>query len=289
LDVTALAAAVSRLAKRPKAAFAWQNRKKRGNMRLTGLALAALCALPPVFFIAAPSCAAEIRVISPGVISNSGLTEVAAAFEKKTGVKVTIQVAGMGSIMNDIKTGSADVVMLPVDLMGTMSLTGNVTDFTPLGRAEIGLFKKPDAPRPNITAVSALIAAMKTASVVFFTDPASGSMQAGMSGRLLARPDFAGIKSQPIKGDAEPALKRGDGDAMAMGLGLIHDPHNPANTETGNPYLVGELPAELGMHMDMATGISTRTTDKEHAAAFIAFAISPEMRSVWKAKGIARY
>ena len=49
-------------------------------------------------------------------------------------------------------------------------------------------------------------------------------------------------------------------------------PHNPANTETGNPYLVGELPAELGMHMDMATGISARAADKKNAAAFIQFA-----------------
>ena len=134
-----------------------------------------------------------------------------------------------------------------------------------------------------------LIAVMKNASVVFYTDPASGSMQAGMSGRLLTRPEFAGIKGQPIKGDAEPALKRGDGDAQAMGLGLIHDPHNPSNTETGNSYLVGELPAELGMHMDMATGISARSPDKTNAAAFIAFALSPEMRGVWRSKGIARY
>jgi ABC-type molybdate transport system substrate-binding protein len=235
--------------------------------------------------------AAEIRVISPGVISNSGLSDVAAAFEKKTGVKVTIQVAGMGSIMNDIRNGTpaADVVMLPMDLMGTMVLSNAASDFTPLGRAEIGLFKKPDAPRPDITSVAKLIAAMKGASVVFYTDPASGSMQAGMSGRLLGRSEFAGIKGEPIKGDAEPALKRGEGDARAMGLGLIHDPHNPANTETGNPYLVGELPAELGMHMDMATGISARSADKKNAAAFISFALSPEMRNVWKAKGIARY
>ena len=265
-------------------------------MGVKGLILAAL--LAPVasaaVLFAAPSsahAAAEIRVISPGVISNSGLTDVAAAFEKKTGVKVTIQVDGMGTIMNDIRTRTpaADVVMLPMDLMGTMVLSGGVNDFTPLGRAEIGLFKKPEAPRPDITNVPKLIAAMKTASVVLYSDPASGSMQAGMSGRLLARPDFAGIKSQPVKGDAEPALKRGEGDGAAMGLGLIHDPHNPANTETGNPYLVGELPAELGMHMDMATGISTRSADKKNAAAFIAFAISPEMRNVWKTKGIARY
>jgi ABC-type molybdate transport system substrate-binding protein len=235
--------------------------------------------------------AAEIRVISPGVISNSGLTDVAAAFEKQTGVKVTIQVDGMGTIMDDIRTKApaADVVMLPMDLMGTMVLSGAVSDFTPLGRAEIGLFKKPDAPRPDITSVPKLIAVMKGASAVLYSDPVSGSMQAGMSDRLLKRPDFAGIHGVPVKGDAEPALKRGEGDAQAMGLGLIHDPHNPANTETGNPYLVGELPAELGMHMDMATGISARTTDKKNAAAFIAFAVSPQMRGMWKAKGIARY
>ena len=222
--------------------------------------------------------AAEIRVISPGVIYNSG-------------VKVTIQVDGMGTIMNDIRTKApaADVVMLPMDLMGTMVLSGGVSDFTPLGRAEIGLFKKPDAPRPDITTVPQLIAVLKGASAVLYSDPVSGSMQAGMSARLLGRPDFAGIHGVPVKGDAEPALKHGEGDANAMGLGLIHDPHNPMNTETGSPWLVGELPAELGMHMDMATGINARSADKTNAAAFIRFAISPEMRGMWKAKGIARY
>src|SRR3954469_22901020 len=258
-----------------------------GNMRPVALPAALfLCAA-----LAGPAEAAEIRVISPGVISNSGLGDVAAAFEKKTGVKVTIQVDGMGTIMNDIRTQTpaADVVMLPMDLMGTMILSDAVAGFTPLGRAEIGLFKKPEAPRPDITSVPKLIAAMKTASAVFYSDPASGSMQAGMSGRLLQRSEFAGIKGQPIKGDAEPALKRGDGDAQAMGLGLIHDPHNPTNTETGNPYLVGELPTELGMHMDMATGVSARAMDKKNADAFIAFALSPDMRTVWRAKGIARY
>jgi hypothetical protein len=43
------------------------------------------------------------------------------------------------------------------------------------------------------------------------------------------------------------------------------------------------------MHMDMATGVSARAADKTNAAAFIRFAISPEMRGVWKTKGIARY
>lgn len=245
----------------------------------------ALAALPAL------ADAAEIRVISPGVISNSGLTEVAAAFEKQTGVHVVVDVDGMGTIMADIrgKTPAADVVMLPMDLMGTIVLSGGAHEFTPLGRVEIGLFKKPTASAPDISTVPALIAAMKTASAVFYSDPVSGSMQAGMSDRLLKRPDFAGIHGVPVKGDAEPALKRGDGDDHAMGLGLIHGRHAPANTPTDNPYLVGELPAELGMHMDMATAISARAPNAGDAARFIQFATSPAMRDVWKSKGVNRY
>ena len=235
--------------------------------------------------------AAEIRVISPGVISNSGLPEVAAAFEKQTGVHVVIDVDGMGTIMADIraKAPAADVMMLPMDLMGTMVLSGGAHDFTPLGRVEIGLFKKPAAPAPDIATVPALIAAMKTASGVLYSDPVSGSMQAGMSDRLLKRPDFAGIHGVPVKGDAEPALKRGDGDDKAMGLGLIHGRHSPANTPTDNPYLIGELPAELGMHMDMATAVSARAPNAADAARFIQFAVSPAMRTVWQSKGVNRY
>ncbi len=204
---------------------------------------------------------------------------------------VVIDVDGMGTIMADIrqKAPAADVVMLPMDLMGTMVLSGGAHDFTPLGRVEIGLFKKPAAAAPDIQTVPALIAAMKTASAVFYSDPVSGSMQAGMSDRLLKRPDFAGIHGVPVKGDAEPALKRGDGDEKAMGLGLIHGTHSPANKPTDNPYLVGELPAELGMHMDMATAISARAPNPGDAARFIAFAVSPAMRDVWRIKGVNRY
>jgi ABC-type molybdate transport system substrate-binding protein len=253
------------------------------------LLAAALCGLA-----VAPATAAEIRVISPGVISNSGLTDVAAAFEKKTGVKVTIQVDGMGTIMNDTHTGTpaADIVMLPMDLMAAMALSGALQpeSFTPLGRVEIGLFVKPGFnSHPDISTVPALVAAMKTASAVFYSDPVSGSMQAGMSDRLLKRSDFAGVHGVPVKGDAEPALKRGDGDDHAMGLGLIHGTHSSANTPTDNPFLIGMLPAELAMHMDMATAISARSTDAGNAAAFIKFATSPAMRAVWKSKGVDRY
>lgn len=253
--------------------------------------LAVLAAL----LLATSAQAAQIRVLSPGVISNSGLSQVAAAFTAQTGIAVIIQVDGMGTIMDDAghQAQAPDVLMLPMDLMGSMALSGGTRDgFVPLGRVEIGLFAKPGAPHPDISTPAKLADAMRGASAVFYTDPAGGSMQAAMSDRLLKRPDFAGIHGMPVKGDAEPALRRGDGDDKAMGLGLIHGDHAPANMPTDNPYLIGELPAELGMHMDMATAVCARATDPADAAdaaAFIRFATSPAMRDVWKHKGTDRY
>ena len=256
-------------------------------MRLLRLAaLLTICFAPAAH-------AAEVRIISPGVISNSGLREVAAAFTKKTGVAVVIVGSGMRQIVNSIKTAdpAPDIMMLPMDLMGGLALDGGLVpgSFTPLGRVEIGLFKKPGAPYQDISTVEKLVAAMKTASVVFYTDPVSGSMQAGMNDRMVKRPDFAGVHAQGIEGDAEPALKRGEGDDRAMGLGLVHGFNSPENKPTDNPYLMGVLPAELGMHMDMATGISARSTNVKDSRAFLEFATSPEMRAVWASKGTHRY
>src|SRR5947208_2792307 len=40
--------------------------------------------------------AAEIRVISPGVVYNAGLLDLAAAYTRETGTKVTVTSSGMG-------------------------------------------------------------------------------------------------------------------------------------------------------------------------------------------------
>ena len=236
--------------------------------------------------------AVELRVMSPGVIANSGLREIAAAYAKRTGVQVTIVPEGMGKIVEDFKTASppADLVMLPMELMGTLDLDHGIKpgSFTPLGRVEIGLFKKESAPLPDISTVAKLSAVLKGASVVMYSDPASGSMQASMSDQLLKRPEFAGVKGKPVAGDAEPALKRGDGDDKALGLGLIHGPH-PRGQATDNPLLVGPLPAELGMHMDMATAISARSPNAKEAQAFIDYMLGPQAGLDWSAKGTDRY
>src|ERR1700692_3002493 len=72
--------------------------------------------------------AADIRVIAPGVVYNAGLLDLAATYTKETGKKVAVISAGMGGIVNAIKTANppADVIMLPFELMSSLSLDGGI-------------------------------------------------------------------------------------------------------------------------------------------------------------------
>src|SRR5579864_7456250 len=77
---------------------------------------------------AARYAAADIRVLVPGVVYNAGLLDLAAAYTKETGKKIAVSLVGMGTIVNGVKTANppADVIMLPFELMTTLSLDGAV-------------------------------------------------------------------------------------------------------------------------------------------------------------------
>jgi len=237
----------------------------------------------------AAQAAGEIRVLGAAVTGGGGIREVGDAFTKKTGIKVTMVNGGMEVLLQQSKTANppADVVMMPMDLMATLALDHGIKPgtFTPLGRLEIGLFKKPDAPRPDISTMEKLAAVLKAASVVTYTDPASGSMQAMISANIMKRPEFAGAKG--ATGGCKPSKDSPDG-TLSLGV-ILGEPTTPPGEASADPTYVGYLPAELGAHMDMAAAVNARSENAKDAAAFIAFATSPEMAQFWRAKGTNVY
>jgi molybdate transport system substrate-binding protein len=230
---------------------------------------------------------AVIRVLSPGVVYNAGLLDLAAGFTKKTGVKVYILPDLMGRIVGDIKarTPPPDVIFLPMDLMSSLALDKGIVPgtFTPLGRVEIGLAVKAGAPHPDISTVDKLVAALKSAQQVTVSNPAGGmSMEAEMIEALLKRPEFAGIHAvSSTNGEGGQALARGEGD-MALQLVCEITPHPEIS-------LVGALPPELGAHIDNAAAVAAHAGDVKDARAFIRYITRTEAAGVWKAKGLDRY
>ena len=236
---------------------------------------------------AARYAAADIRVMAPGVIYNAGLLDLAAAYTKETGKKVAVTVVGMGTIVKAVKTANppADVIMLPFDLMSTLTLDGGVVpgSYVPLGRSEMGLAVPAGAPHPDISTVEKLAAVLHGAKAVMRSNPAGGSMVAKViEDQVIKRPEFAGVNS-PVStsGEGGQALVRGEGDMALQAICEIL------------PYkqieLVGPLPRALGAWIDMSTAVSARTMDRDDALAFIKYLLRPESNTVWNAKGLERF
>jgi molybdate transport system substrate-binding protein len=229
----------------------------------------------------------EIRVTAPGVIVNAGIKDLAEAYTKETGVKVTIVTSGMGRIVNDIKTQNppADVITLPFELMSTLSLDGGVVPgtFTPLGRSEMGLAVPAGKPHPDISTVEKLAAVLKSAKAVMRSNPAGGSMVAKViEDKVIKRPEFAGVNA-PIStnGEGGQALVRGEGDMALQAICEIL-PYKEIS-------LVGPLPRDLAAWIDMSAAVSARSTNQADAQAFLKYMTRPEAKAVWTAKGLERY
>lgn len=236
---------------------------------------------------AARYAAADIRVLAPGVVYNAGLLDLAASYTKETGKKVAVSLIGMGTIVNAVKTANppADVIMLPMELMSTLSLDNGIVPgtFTPLGRSEMGLAVAAGAPHPDISTVEKLAAALRSAKAVMRSNPAGGSMVAKViEDHVIKRPEFTGVNS-PVstRGEGGQALARGEGDMALQAICEIL------------PYkqieLVGPLPRDLAAWIDMSTAVSARAMHREDGIAFMKYLLRPEATPVWKAKALERY
>ena len=242
-----------------------------------------ICAFMLASILAAPVCAAELRIISPGIVYNAALSELVDDYNKKSGNTAIIVRATMDKLINQAKTDTppADVVGLPADLMNNLYLDGGIVGatYTPLGRGELGLAVKKGAPKPDISTVAKLAAVLKSAQAVMVNDPKGGTMQGVMIDGILKRPEFAGVHVVPsARGEGAAALARGEGD---MAIQLVQEILNKPEIE-----VVAPLPVELGGHMDAVLAVSSRSAHPKEAADFIKFLTRPEAKAAWAAKGM---
>src|SRR4051812_6021717 len=243
-----------------------------------------LAAFVAVFSISSAH-AAELTVLSPGFVKFAGIDDLAAAYTKETGIKVTVKSTGMGAMMNTIKTGSpaADVVMLPQNLMDQLSADKGVVAGSrqPLGRVQIVMIVPAGAPHPDISSVPKLATALHAARHVAYSSPWKDekSAQAMIIHDILQRPEYAGTHEVLImNGNGVKGIK--DGADMALQL----------ECETRDPAVsvVGPLPPQLHAWLDGDVAISSRSADPKAAADFVAYISRAAATPVWKANGLER-
>ena len=225
-------------------------------------------------WLALPADAMALEVICPPMM-RQGIADFAASFTKQTGTPVTVKVSPMGKIVEDIKAGPADVILLPDHLMASMAKG------LKLGRMEIALAVRPGAPHPDISTVDKLAAALKSAKAVAYTQPGPPrfSMEAGMIDQILHRPEFAGVNLMTT-------TTRSGVDALGTGDADMAVQATSAFLSRKDVELVGPLPPELKAHIDFEVAVAPAAADAKTAADFVRYITRPQ--GPWNTFGLKR-
>ena len=223
---------------------------------------------------AAPAQAAPVTVLAPASAA-AGLAPLAAQYTADTKIAVTVGGGSRAKVVDALKTGPADVVVLPT--ADTADLP-NVTGVTPLGRITLGVAVKAGAKVPDISTPEKFRAALLAAKGVAYADPSAGTSAGKVIASMLQDPEFKAVKRVPVQGLAATALANG---TASIALQML--PELAADKDVA---LAGPVPESYGASVDFSAGIAAVTNNAMGAEAFISWLTDPKNAAVWRKGGL---
>jgi molybdate transport system substrate-binding protein len=246
---------------------------------LGGVGLAAV-----ILGAAVPATAAEIHVLSAGAV-RSIVTELAQAFEKETGHKVSLQFGTVGVTRKRLATDPADVVIMSdvaIDesIKQDTLVAGSRTD---IARTGMGVGVRDGAPKPDITTADGFKQALLAATSITYVDPAQGATSGIHFAEILKTFGIAEAvkpKTTLVPGGYPAELvAKGEVEMVVHQISEIV----PVKGVT----LVGPLPKDIQKVTVYSTGIAKKATSPDVARAFVAFLTGPAVKPRFAAAGLA--
>lgn len=201
--------------------------------------------------------------------TESGVRELAAAFEKATGNKVIVSFQGGAALDQHINSAPGDLASLTFGqfeefIKNGKIVAGSVVEY---GRVGNGVAVKSGAPKPDISTAEAFKRAMLDADSIGYTNAGTGPFNTRLLQRLGIY-DQVKDKIKIIQGRlVAAAVAAGD---VAIGIQQT----NVIQPYAGTEYL-GPLPPELMEYGSVGVGLLTASTHPDEARALIKFMADP--------------
>ena len=208
---------------------------------------------------AAPAQAAPLTALAPAS-AQAGLAPLAAQYTASTGAAVIVGGGSRANVVAALKSGPADVVVLPTNDMADLP---NVTGMTSLGRIAVGVAVQAGAKVPDISTPEKFRAALLAAKGVAYADPSAGTSAGKVIDQLLSDPQFKAVKRVPVQGLAVTALANG---TASIALQML--PELAADKDVA---LAGPVPAPYGAEVAFSAGIAAVTNDALASETFISY------------------
>ena len=228
--------------------------------------------------------AAEIKVMSTVALTPT-LDEVKPKYESTSGNTLTIVYSVIADLKKRIEAGEpADVMILSRAALDDLQSQGKVVSgsIVNLGRSYVAIGVRAGAPKPDISTVDKLKAALLATKSISYADPAKGGASGVYFAKVLDRLGIADqMKSKTIlvpgaeagqvvaKGEAEMAVAQASEIAVVPGA-----------------QVVGPLPGDLNSAIVFSAGVGATSKDMAAAQSLIQFLATPATVEVLKSKGM---
>lgn len=236
-------------------------------------------------FAGTPSGAAELKVMGAGPVDGT-VRGLVPAFERETGHKVEAVFNTVGFIQDRLKAGERpDILILSAPVMEAMEKDGSLVagSRTEIGRATSGFAVHVGAPAPDISTPDAMKKTLLAARTVAYVDPAGGGTTGVFFAGLLTR---LGIADEINRKAIRPQRGAQVAEAVADGRAEIGNTNLTELVPHKGVKVIGPIPEPLGLVITYVGGISSASTNREAARAFLAALTSPAARAEFKAAGL---
>jgi molybdate transport system substrate-binding protein len=230
-----------------------------------------------------PAAAADLKLLTAGAYKPAAL-EIVAAFEKKTGHKVTIENDTAGGVSRRVAAGEYfDIVVIPPLVLGPF--LGNRIDESSakaVARSGIGVAVKQGAAQPDLSTVDSWKQALLAARAIAYVDPESG----GSSGIYLAHLfEKLGI-AQQLK--AKTVLVKGGlvAEKVANGEAEIGLQQTSELMAVPGVVVVGPIPLEVQHYTLYSAGISVATRSRAASDQLLLALADPGNLKILHSKGL---
>lgn len=226
-----------------------------------------------------------LKVLSAGAVKR-GVARVAAAFEKDTGTKVTIEFTPVPEVRKRIAAGeAADVVIASPGAMDEIAAQNRIDAASRgfIGRSRMGVVIHADAPMPAITDTESFKKLLLAASHVVRNEASSGIYSEKLLNKL-GLTTVLGSKIVIVKTGSGIMEYVADHPAQAVGLAQISE--LMVMMDKGcKVKLAAPLPDEI---QNMTSYDAAATTGAPAAAAELARRLaSPEAKKIFAETGIS--
>ena len=245
----------------------------------------AIATAAPLFFAAAQTDAAELKVFVGGAMTET-VGKIGADFARSSGHRLIYVSDTTGSLLNKLKAGEkADILVVTAPAMDGLQKDGGIAQGSraELVRALIGVAIRPGAPVPDLSSADGFKKSLLAARSVSYVDPKAGGTSGTYFEGLMAKMGIANEMKPKIvyrTEGAEVAAAVAKGDAE-LGISFIAELAPNKGVKVAGP-----LPGEIQLPTNYAAAIPAGSSNADAARAFIQAMVSPAGTAVFKAAGL---